>query len=507
MSEIEDIRNLYFSRGKNISEIGRETGYDRKTISKYLSKEDWLIKEPVLTEIRGSKLDKYKPDIDSWLEEDKRMRKKQRHTAKRVYNRLKDKYKYTDFNISYRTVVTYVTAKKKELYDINKSYLPLQHKPGEAQIDFGKAEFIEKGKRFFGSYLSLSFPYSNAGFLQLFKGENYECLSHGLKNIYEHIGGVPHRQWFDNLSSVVIDIKKGKDRLLRDIFIRFKEHYGFEAVFCNPASGHEKGNVENKVGYLRRNLLVPMPEFSDLDEYNRNLLIACDEDIKRKHYRKEDDIDKLFEEDLRQLNPLPEKAFEDVTYEKVRTDGFGKFTIDNGKHTYSTSPRLAAGTVTIAKTYKEIGVLDNKMNEVVVHERLYGEERQESMNWLPYLNQLSRKPAALKYTGIYNMFPEPVKKWFDNTSQYNKSKALKLFAKMSEESGFEVAVKSLESVLSYGVSDFESLFSIYRNIINKVIELTPIKTLPGIPNLSKVESDVTKYDRMFLDKGGRDVNH
>ena len=68
-------------------------------------------------------------------------------------------------------------------------------------------------------------------------------------------------------------------------------------------------------------------------------------------------------------------------------------------------------------------------------------------------------------------------------------------------------MKSLESVLSYGVSDFESLFSIYRNIINKVIELTPIKTLPGIPNLSKVESDVTKYDRMFLDKGGRDVNH
>jgi len=99
-----------------------------------------------LTEIRGSKLDKYKSDIDSWLEEDKRMRKKQRHTAKRIYNRLKDKY--TDFSVSYRTVVTYVTAKKKELYDISKSYLPLEHKPGEAQIDFGRAEFIEKGKRF-----------------------------------------------------------------------------------------------------------------------------------------------------------------------------------------------------------------------------------------------------------------------------------------------------------------------------------------------------------------------
>ena len=76
MSEIEDIRNLYFSRGKNISEICRETGYDRKTISKYLSKEDWSHDEPLLTEMRGSKLDKYKPEIDGLPEDDKRMRKK-----------------------------------------------------------------------------------------------------------------------------------------------------------------------------------------------------------------------------------------------------------------------------------------------------------------------------------------------------------------------------------------------------------------------------------------------
>ena len=116
-------------------------------------------------------------------------------------------------------------------------------------------------------------------------------------------------------------------------------------------SGHEKGNVENKVGYLRRNLLVPVPEFSDIDEYNLELLQKCDLDIVRDHYRKEGRIDELFEEDLRYLNPLPAQRFDVVTYERVKTDGYGKLTLNEGKHSYSTSPRLAVSVVTIGKTY------------------------------------------------------------------------------------------------------------------------------------------------------------
>ena len=244
MLNVEEIRRLYFSNGKNISEICRQTGFDRKTISKHLSCQEWMEKEPIVSEPRVSRLDKYKEEIDSWLEKDKRMRKKQRHTAKRIYQRLKEKYQ--DFDCSYRTVAEYVSIKKQDMFNPKKSYLPLEHKPGEAQVDFGKAEFIEKKKKYYGSYLNVSFPYSNAGFLQLFRGENFECLAQGLKNIYEHIGGVSHRQWFDNLSAVVTKIRKNKERDVRNEFIRFKEHYGFEAVFCNPASGNEKGNVENK---------------------------------------------------------------------------------------------------------------------------------------------------------------------------------------------------------------------------------------------------------------------
>ena len=148
-----------------------------------------------------------------------------------------------DFNCSYRTVAAYVAMKKKELFSEKNGFLPLEHVPGEAQVDFGDADFYENGKLYNGKYLNLSFPYSNKGYTQLFKGENQECLFEGLKTIFEHIGGVSPKIWFDNASTIVTKVIKGGGSNLTDDFIRFMEHYGFEAVFCNVNAGHEKGYI------------------------------------------------------------------------------------------------------------------------------------------------------------------------------------------------------------------------------------------------------------------------
>jgi transposase len=259
MTQIKDIRKMYFEEGKNISEIARETGHDRKTVRAYLDKEDWNQELPkVKKENAFPKLDPYKHDIDAWLNEDKKARRKQRHTAKRIYDRLVEKYG-EGFNCSYRTVAGYVAVKKKEIFSAKEGFLPLEHTPGEAQADFGDADFYENGRHYRGKSLTLSFPHSNKGYTQLFKGENQECLFEGLKAIFEHIGGVPPRIWFDNASTIVAKVIKGGGRNLTDDFMRFMEHYRFEAAFCNVDAGHEKGNVENKVGYHRRNMLVPVP--------------------------------------------------------------------------------------------------------------------------------------------------------------------------------------------------------------------------------------------------------
>jgi transposase len=98
----------------------------------------------------------------------------------------------------------------------------------------------------------MSFPFSNAGFVYPLPAQNQECFLEGMKRLFEHIGGVPRRLRFDNLPAAVVSVGKGGERELTEMFTRFKLHYRFEAEFCGPAKGNEKGHVENKVGYTRR---------------------------------------------------------------------------------------------------------------------------------------------------------------------------------------------------------------------------------------------------------------
>lgn len=499
MAEKEDIREKYFNKGQSISEIAQHSGKDRKTVRKYVNQENWNAQPSVPRKGRVSKLDPYKGTILQWIEDDRKMRKKQRHTAKRVYDRLVELYDGDGFDCSYRTVADYVSEVKKQVYGEQRCFLPLEHHPGEAQVDFGKAEFLENGTRIFGSYLNLSFPHSNGGFFQLFKGENIECLEEGLKAIYEYIGGVPCRQWFDNASTMVTKIMKNGERKLTNSFLRFKEHYGFEAVFCNPSHGHEKGNVEAKVGYHRRNFLVPIPEFEDIDEYNRELLKKCSTDMDRTHYAKEKTILELYEEDRRACKPLPAVEFDVCSYEQVKSDAYGKFSLNNGRHIYSAVPQLASQSLTVAVRAHTVTVLDENLREVVRHKRLYGPKRQESMDWIPYLRQLSRYPAALKYSGIYTMLPDPVRHWMDRCERQERKKALQLLAELTEKTHFTAATEAFRQSVLYEAFDSDSVLAVYTRLTSSTTPLEKIVLPPTIPDVRISSPDVRRYDSILLE--------
>ena len=188
MSEINVTRDYYFNKGLSVSEIHRETGFAHKTIQKYIAQEDFSIQCP-LKKVKPSKLEPYYEIIDNWLEKDKLCKPKQRHTASRVYARLQ--HEYPAFAGKYRIVATYVKARRKEIFSQNSCYIALDHPHGEAQVDFGKAEYLENGEKISGSYLVMSFPYSNAGYSMLFPGETTECLLEGMQKIFQHIGVVP----------------------------------------------------------------------------------------------------------------------------------------------------------------------------------------------------------------------------------------------------------------------------------------------------------------------------
>ncbi|AEV67931.1 transposase [Acetivibrio clariflavus DSM 19732] len=503
MTQKNHIRKMYYEQGISISQISRETNFDRKTIRKYIDKTDWN-EDPIdkiVKRGRPEKLKPFKDTIDKWLMEDKTARRKQRHTAKRIFERLTEIYK-DEFDCCYKTVSNYVRRRKKEIYAKSDGYLPLEHKPGEAQVDFGEADFYLNGRLYNGYYINISFPYSNQGYTQLFKGQNQECLFEGLINIFKHIHGVPYRIWFDNASTIVAKVLKGGDRDLTDDFLRFKEHYNFEAVFCNPNSGHEKGSVESKVGYHRRNMFVPIPKITNLEEFNKELLIKCDNDADREHYRKEMKISELHIEDRKSLIPLPTVEFDTGKYLTVKTNGYGKFTLNNGIHEYSTSPKYANEKINIRITANEVIILDENYRETIKHTRLYGDTKQESMQWLPYLNTLAKRPGALKYSGIYNMLPHPMKEYMETCSKSEKGKILQTIATICEKSNFETAVKAVREALLYGAADADSLTALFSRLNTPELDLKPARVPEGIPKLKKVVTDVSAYDALIREAGG-----
>ena len=157
----------------------------------------------------------------------------------RIYHRLCDEHGFTG---CYSTVKKYVRKKKYVMKTLSAGYLPLEHPKGWGQVDFGLAEgeWAATGERFPFYALTISFPGSNNGVTQAFPSQNQECLLEGMKRIFEHIGGVPPRLRFDNMTTAVAQVLKDGERVLTDGFTRFMLHYRFQADFCNPASGNEK---------------------------------------------------------------------------------------------------------------------------------------------------------------------------------------------------------------------------------------------------------------------------
>ena len=387
---------------------------------------------------------------------------------------------------------------REELKITEKAYIPLDHPPGEAQVDFGEARFIEKGIIYDGHYVNISFPYSNGGYTQLFKSENQECLLEGLKNIFEHIQGVPTVIWFDNMSTAVKKIKEHGKRDLSEGFYRFMMHYGFESNFCNPSSGNEKGSVENKVGYHRRNLFVPIPQFNDIREYNKTLLKKLDEDMNREHYKGIGKIQALFEEEKKSLKTLPQVPYEVCKYIYAKADKYAKVRYDS--KIYSTTPQYAGKEVLIKVKAEEIEILNKEYAIIVKHKRLYGNQK-ESMQWLPYLELLSKRPTAIKYSGFIKELPSTIQEFLQSCNYENKKETLKIFTKMSVENGMETAIEAFEKTITYGTIDPDSLWATYQHITSGSLLEVEVKVPPSIPKLKQYKPDISRYDEFIKVEG------
>ena len=390
----------------------------------------------------------------------------------------------------------YVSQKKKEIFQSQrKAYLPLYHPPGEAQVDFGHFSYINNsGEMIDALKLTMSFPYSNQAYCQIFGGENQQCLLQGMKNIFEHIGKVPYRIVFDNLSSAVAHMGTGHNRVLTDGFDRFMAHYKFEAVFCNGAAGWEKGNVENKVGYERRNMFVPVPTILDFSQFNASLYEACETDAKRKHYVKNVPIEELFQDDLKSMLPLNETPFDVFILEPRKTDNYAKVAFDN--NLYSSSPRYAQETVYVKVTCDKVFILNQSYEVIMEHPRLYGKGL-ESMKWLPYIELMAKRPLALKYSTFYDELPDNWKKFLGIQDAEGKRKGLTSLYTMLQKHDMRTAEDALAFAISNGVNDADSILAAYRTLTSEVQQMQPMQLDQNIVHMPSFKTDNKKYDNLF----------
>ena len=434
MSQINNIRDLS-KMGYGITEIHNRTGKDPKTIRKYLEQDDFS-PEPPVTKTRTSIVAPYLDIITEWLEEDQKHWSKQRHTAKRIYERLKDEH---GFSGSYDSVQKFVQRIRKDIH--TKGTQELVWEPGYAQVDFGEADFYEDTDCVRRKYLTVSFPYSNDGYSQVFRGETAECVCQGLQDIFHYIGGVPLLLVFDNATGVG---KRVMDKIHEtELFSRFRAHYGFQIRFCNPYAGYEKGNVENKVGTTRRNLFVPVPTYHDIEEYNRELLDLHVIKASEEHYKKGQVISELFEEDRKHFLPLPAKLFNVCRYETYKANGYGKICLD-GKHFYSTKPENHNKKVMVGIRAHYIDILEPNGDLLVRHMRQYGDKRTDLSDCSTTLEMLSRNIGAWSNSGFRKEAPELIRDYIDNQSRVERKSCIRILSDLTKQYGYQAALDAME---------------------------------------------------------------
>jgi len=324
--------------------------------------------------------------IEEILLKDREVPKKQRHTAKRIFERITDEG-YTGGYTQVKEAVSKLKGRLKEVY------IPLVHRPGEAQVDFGYALVKECGVLRKVAFFVMSLPYSDAVYVQVYERICTEVFWDGHVRAFAFFGGVPSRISYDNDAVAVAKVLERHDRRMTDGFLQLQSHYLFKEHFCNVARGNEKGVVESMVRYTRSNFMVPVPVVRSLEELNTSLEQRCREELHRKLRGKDRSKGQLLEEERRCFIDLPLTPFDAC---RVRTRTAGSLSLVRfDRNDYSVPVRYAHYRTTV-KGYVDRVEICRGDECIARHPRLWG---LAAVRFDPvhYLALLERKPGGFDH--------------------------------------------------------------------------------------------------------------
>ena len=324
------VRHAVLIGGMSRREAARKFGIDPRTVTKMLQfsvPPGYRRKKPPVR----PKLDPFTEIIDQILEANKLEHKKQRHTSRRIFERLRDEY---GFEGGITIVSDYICAARQRQREM---FVPLSHPPGHAQADFGEAFAIISGVECKIHFLVIDLPHSDACFVKAYPGETTEAFCDGHVAAFEFFGGVPISILYDNTKIAVARILGDGKRKRTRVFSELVSHYLFKDRFGRPGKGNDKGKVEGMVGYTRRNFMVPRPRFASFDDLNDHLVAQCRNRMGDKLRGHNKTIGERFVADVAQLQPLPAVAYDASDKQTVRVSSLSLVRYRGNDHSVPTA--------------------------------------------------------------------------------------------------------------------------------------------------------------------------
>jgi transposase len=378
------VRRACHVEGMSRRQAARVFGIDPKTVAKMLCfsvPPGYRRSKPPAR----PKLDPLVPTIDQILEEDQSRPRKQRHTARRIFERLRAEHGYTGGET---IVKDYVRERRQQGQEM---FVPLVHSPGHGQADFGEAVAVIGGKEQRIHFLAVILPHSDACFVRAYPAETSEAFCDGHNAAFTFFGGVPQSMLYDNTKLAVARILGDGTRQRTRAFAELQSHYLFADRFGRPGRGNDKGHVEGLVGYARRNFLVPVPHAESLAALNADLEACCRERQGARLRGHTESIGERLVRDRAALLPLPAAPYEACEVRSARVSSLALVRYRGNDYSV---PVAYGHREVLVRGYVETVVIACGAEVIARHARSYEREdvRLEPLHYLPLLE---RKIGAL----------------------------------------------------------------------------------------------------------------
>jgi len=503
VEQYEIIRREHHVHGKGIRLVAREQGVHRRTVRQALSsampppKKPPKREPPVLTSSLRSV-------IDGWLRADREAPRKQRHTARRIFKRLLREHGYGGAE---STVRVYVGRRRRELGLPKRAYIPRDHVAGdEAEVDWYEAdvEFPWGRERVF--FLLVRACFSGREFHIAFPRATQQAFLQGQAEALSYFGGVFKCLRYDNLSSAVKRVLRGRRRVETDKFVAFRSHYLFEAEFCRPGKegGPEKGGVESGVGRFRRNHLVPVPRVESYAGLNRLLGDWCAEDDQRRIEGRPHTVLEDWAQERQELRPLPTESFPSAEVSSHDVDSKSRVKVRTNR--YSVPVGLVGRRVEVRVGAHRIEVVHGG-RLVAQHVRCYG-RHQEQLTLDHYIELLKEKPGALRRARPLRQarqrgeWPEQYDRlWAELIRRYGDSDGTREMLDvvlLHRSARTEDVHTAVARALEYGCNDAGAVSVVLRQLQSCQQIVAPLAELGPLARYERpVLDDLSRYDRLL----------